>query len=321
MKKLFKVLILLILFISVPVNAYEVKTCDRNDMENYGVNKKWGINNNNLSNVLRTHCVDASVKVYDFSDVLSKAEEDALKRRINSFIQKYNTDVVIVIDNLPYTYDKMNEEYAADFYDYNDFGINYSLYDGILLFRNTYEADRYYDIYTFGNAQLYFDNYRYDELLDGIYPYMKNQLYMDAFTKYLDYLDFYYFSGRPKESYDYYIDENGYAQKKNYSFVDSDTTRGFPYMPFAGISGAITFIIIAIMIGKNKMVKKALTANDYLVKSSINYTDKRDEFVSSHTTSWTESDHSYSGGSGGGGFHSSGGSSGGGHSSGGGRHG
>ena len=60
---------------------------------------------------------------------------------------------------------------------------------------------------------------------------------------------------------------------------------------------------------------------EYLQKNTINITKRQDLFVSSHTTSYTEShDSSFSGG-GGGGFSSSGGSSGGGHSSDGGRHG
>ena len=50
-------------------------------------------------------------------------------------------------------------------------------------------------------------------------------------------------------------------------------------------------------------------------KESINITNRKDIFIRSHTTSYTESSSS----SGGGGSHS--GSSGGGHSSGGGRHG
>ena len=68
-----------------------------------------------------------------------------------------------------------------------------------------------------------------------------------------------------------------------------------------------------ILVSKNKMVRKAITANEYLDKGSINYTQSMDQFVRSHTTHYTVSSSS------GGGGH--GGSSGGGHSSGGGRHG
>lgn len=322
MKKLFKLLLLIILFTSVPVYAYDVKTCDRSDMENYGVNKKWEVKSSNLKYILETPCVDSSVKLYDFSDVLTDEEEDELKTKINSFINTYNTELVIVTYNLPYSYDEENEDFAADFYDFNDFGINYPLYDGILLFRNTYEADPYYDMYTFGDAQLYFIQSRYDVILDGIYNELHEGNYLRGFTHFINYVNQYYASGKPGDASNYYIDDNGYASEKRIGFVNSDTTVMLPYGPMILVSGIVTLIVILIMISKNKMVKKAYGANDYLVKNSINYTERRDDFVSTHTTSWTESDSSSGGGGGGGGsFHSSGGHSGGGHSSGGGRHG
>lgn len=321
MKRLFKLLILIVLFTALPVSA-EVRTCDRADMENYGVNKKWQVTNNNLKNILNTPCVDAKDKIYDFADILTDKEEDELKTKINEFISKYNTELVIVTKSLPYIDDDQNEDFAADFYDYNDFGIDYSLYDGILLFRNTYTSNPYYDMYTFGDTQLYFNKNRYDIILDGIYPDLKGHNYLEGFTNFIEYVDMYMESGKPNEANGYYIDEDGYAQEKKYGIVTTDSTVMLPYLPIGFGCGILTLIVMLIMGSKNKMVRKAYDANYYLVKNSINYTEKKDEFISSHTTSWTEPEHTSSGGGGGGGgFHSSGGSSGGGHSSGGGRHG
>ena len=59
-------------------------------------------------------------------------------------------------------------------------------------------------------------------------------------------------------------------------------------------------------------------ATTYLDESSIKITARKDVFITSHTTSYTQSSNSDGFG---GGFSSSSGSSGGGHSSGGGRHG
>ena len=66
------------------------------------------------------------------------------------------------------------------------------------------------------------------------------------------------------------------------------------------------------------MVRKKHEAANYLKRDSININIAEDQFISTHTTHYTVSSSS---GSGGGGHSSSGGSSGGGHSSGGGRHG
>ena len=81
------------------------------------------------------------------------------------------------------------------------------------------------------------------------------------------------------------------------------------------MSGAFgTLLGMLGLVKKNKMVKKASNANDYLVKSSVEYLNKSDTMVSTITTHHRISSDS------GGGSHSGFGSSGGGHISGG-RHG
>ena len=52
--------------------------------------------------------------------------------KIAEFNQKYKTDVVIYFDNFYYPYDSYNDTKSTDFYDYNDFGINFDKYSGIL---------------------------------------------------------------------------------------------------------------------------------------------------------------------------------------------
>ncbi len=332
MKRVLSIITIFLLGITLNVNAAP-KTYERGTLENNGVNKKWTITDNNLPNVLRTPAVDAAEHVYDFSEVLTDEEEQQLRTRINEFIQKNKMEIVIVTKELPYNdniksycynestadlkEDEFNEEFAADFYDYNDFGIDYELYDGILLFRNTaldpcWNA-MYYDMYPFGNAQLYFNEYRYDSILDGIYDELHEEHYFDGFMDFINRVDSYLASGKPSDMEYYYVDEYGYLQKEKIPY-------SIPWIPCAGVSGLITLITMIILISKNKMVKKATQASEYLNKNSSKVTNRQDIFLHSHTSSYTES--SSSGGGGGGGGHSShSGSSGGGHSSGGGRHG
>lgn len=307
MKRLVKLLIIVtIFFISVDMYSANVITKNRTEEINYGVNKKWEINNSNLSNVLKTPFVDASEKIYDFSDILTDTEEKQLKVKIDNFIQLTNIDMVIVTENIPYLIDLVNEEYAADFYDYNDFGMDFTNYSGVLFFRNTYESDRYYNIYTFGDAQLYFSFERLEETLDNVYYDISNEYYLNGFTTFINDMTDYYKSGIPDELKNYYIDDIGYIQKKYNPPI---------FLAFI-ISLIITIIIMSILIKKNKMIKKEKEAKAYLEKETINYSQKKDVFISSKTTSYViSSSSSGSGGS------SSRGSSGGGHSSGGGRHG
>ena len=315
MKKYLSLLILLVFaFVS---NVYATpQTEDRTTLENYGVNKKWQITDSNKDNVLRSKKVNANEKIYDFKNVLTEEEKSSLKSKIDAFIEKNGMDLVILIDDLEYTYDDENEDYAADFYDYNDFGIDFEKYSGILLFRNTYELNKYYDMYTFGNCQLYFDQYRYDDILDSIFSDLHDGNYYNGLSNFIDMTSNYIASGRPSALINYEVNDDGYLYE-----IKQPRKYRVPWEVLTPISFVITLITMIVLILKNKMVKKAVTAEEYLQKNTINITKRQDLFVSSHTTSYTEShDSSFSGG-GGGGFSSSGGSSGGGHSSGGGRHG
>ena len=172
-----------------------------------------------------------------------------------------------------------------------------------MLLRNNYRSDKYYDMYTFGDAQLYFDQGRYDDILDSINSDMKGGNYLDGFSSFVSKCSSYYDKGYAFKYRHAYVDHDGYVQYNYY----------VPIFPCLVGSGIITLIVMLILIKKNKMVKKAITATQYLDKSSVNYTEHSDQFTHSHTTHYTVSSSS------GGGSH--GGSSGGGHSSGGGRHG
>lgn len=309
MKKLIRLTLVIFLLLLIPnnVNAL-VETYNRNPDNNYGVNKHWTITDSNLDNITSTPYVDSSKKIYDFSDILTVEEENQLYTKINSFINYTNMDMVIITYNLPYTIDYANETFAADFYDYNDFGIDFNNYSGILLFRNTYEQDRYYDIYTFGDAQLYFGYNRLNTTLDNIYYNFVNNNYLIGMSTFIDDMTNYYKLGIDSEYENYYVDKDGYLREKYippvlFSFI---------------VASIVTIIVMAILINKNKMVKKASKADEYLNTNSVNYSVREDKYTHSRTSSYRVS--SSSGGSSGS-SSSSRGSSGGGHSSGGGRHG
>ncbi len=313
-RKILKLTLIIVTFISAyillptTVNA-EVTTYNREELKNYGVNKKWNINTNNKDNILKTYAVDSNQKVYDFSNVLTDEEEQKLTDRMNSFTEKYKIDIVILTDNYQYTEDSQNTTFATDFYDYNDFGINYEKYDGVMLFRNTYEQNPYFDAYSFGNAQLYFYDTRLSNTLDYIYDDIHSEAYYSGFNKFIDKMEEYYNEGKLT---DYYVDESGFLQKQK--------TASY-YLKMIGLSMlialVITGIIIYILIKKNKMVLKATKATVYMNKEKSKITNVQDNFITSNTTSYVISSDTSSGG----GHSSSGGSSGGGFSSGGGRHG
>lgn len=313
-RKILKLTLIIVTFISAyillptTVNA-EVTTYNREELKNYGVNKKWNINTNNKDNILKTYAVDSNQKIYDFSNVLTDEEEQKLTERMHNFTEKYKIDIVILTDNYQYTKDSQNTTFATDFYDYNDFGINYEKYDGVMLFRNTYEQNPYFDAYSFGNAQLYFYDTRLSNTLDYIYDDIHSEAYYSGFNKFIDKMEEYYNEGKLT---DYYVDESGFLQKQK--------TASY-YLKMIGLSMiialVITGIIIYTLIKKNKMVLKATKATVYMNKEKSKITNVQDNFITSNTTSYVISSDTSSGG----GHSSSVGSSGGGFSSGGGRHG
>ncbi|MBR5369869.1 MAG: TPM domain-containing protein [Bacilli bacterium] len=313
MKKIFNIVFIVLLTLLCTVNVYaSTNTYDRNELENYGVNKNVQDINSKLSYIMNTKKVDASEKIYDFSDILTDEEEQLLKAKIDKFIEDNNMDMVIVTDNFAYTNDIKNQEYADDFYDYNDFGLNIEYYSGVLLLRNTYSLDPYYHMSTSGNAQLYLNDYRVNRILDDIYYDIHNGNYYEGFSKWITYTDNYIKEGYPSTASNYYLDNNGNMHRVKPKY--------HPPIGIAFLAGfVVALTIVLVMVSKNKMVKKAQKAGEYIDQNSINITKREDTFLRSHTSSYTVSSSSGSHHGGGGhSFHS--GSSGFSHG-GGGRHG
>lgn len=306
--KLSLVVFFMFFFSLIQVNALEERTEDNN----YGVNKKGiEITSSNKSNILATPYVDASEKIYDFADILTEEEEEYLYKLVQEYINKTNMDMVILTDVKSYFYDSQNEDYAADFYDYNDFGLNLENYSGVLLYRNVYESDPYFNVYMFGNAQLYYDYNRSEAMLDAIYANMRNRNYLPAFEEFIRIYTDYYEDGVPSNMKNYGIDSMGFMYQK----------YTYPWLWALLVSGIVSLIYASVFIGRNKMIKKAREAKDYLNDEDIDMYKTVDQYLRSHTSSYTVSSSSGSSSGGGGGGRSSSGSSGRGHSSGGGRHG
>lgn len=247
---------------------------------------------------------DTSIKIYDYGNLLTDSEETYLKGLVYDYISKYNYDMVIVTKSNYSASDTAMMNYADDFYDSNKFGIGNNR-DGILLFLNVDNLGPVVWISTTGNAILMYDDARISSLKSAMSSVKNNgnSAIVEAFIKKAsDYAE----AGIPSSNKHAYIDKNGdYRVKKTY-----------PIFRNIIISAVGATIILLIMIFKNKMVKKATVATEYLDKNSINIYNRRDAFINTYT-SRTKIETS-SGGSGGGSstHHSSSGSS---HGGGGGR--
>lgn len=293
-KKLLVLIIASILFI--PNVFASTKTYKRTESNNYLVNKKWNITDKNKKNVLNAYAVDSKELVYDFADLLTDLEEQMVYELFVDFKDKYNMDIVFYSDTFKSDDDDDNINRVVDFYDYNDFGIDYEHYDGVIIYRNIY-GENYYAFRAFGKAQLYFNSSRLDKMKDVLYDNFHYKKYLKGIKEAEALVRNCIDSGIPKENKDKFLDENNRMI----------SPYKIPYVIGIIVSGIATTITLSIMVSKNKMVKKAHEAGDYEVKDKSVITDRKDRFLHTHTSSYTVS--SSSGGGGGGHIGSSGGGS------------
>ena len=134
--------------------------------------------------------------VYDFAELLEN--EEALEAEIAELRERWTIDVVIVTTDD--AHGKSSMEYADDFFDYNGFGYDKPMGDGVLFLIDM--DNRQIWISTCGKAIIYFTDSRIDEALDDIIEYMYDSNYDGAADDFLWYAND--FMGRLPGDYDPY---------------------------------------------------------------------------------------------------------------------
>jgi len=210
--------------------------------------------------------VDETKKVYDFADLFTSSEESSLYYEITDFISKSNLDMAVVTINDNSRCSAMN--YADDFYDYNDFGI-----DGLLFLIDMDTREMW--ISTTGNAILMYDDARIDNILDAAYLEISNKDYYECASKFVEKSEYYYNLGIPSSNKNASIDENG---DYIYNSGVSDSDMIFPLLIFSII---VALIVVFIMKGRHKTIRKATTAWAYMHNPSITY--REDTFLTTFT--------------------------------------
>lgn len=280
MKKLFVLFIsffLLVLPVYASTNTYSRTTTDLK------VPKKIKYKSSMEHNVLLTPSVNANEKIYDFAELLTEEEEKQLYDKVKEFLANTNLDLAIVTINT--NVKDSTQEYADDFYDYNDFSI-----DGLAFVIDM--QNRIFYISTAGKAMLYYDDYRIEYILSALDQEMYNHEYFNACNTLISQLTEYYDSG---------FSDN--ADK--YVIVGTQIYRKTPYLLLsiiAVVSATIGTLILAL---RNKKVKLASNSNDYFDNKAFEKTKDTKELISSNTSRvYIPPTDSGGGGSSGGGFHS-----------------
>ena len=280
MKKIFVLLIslfLLVLPVYASTNTYSRTTTDLK------VPKKIKYKSSMEHNVLLTPSVNANEKIYDFAELLTEEEEKQLYDKVKEFIANTNLDLAIVTINT--NVKDSTQEYADDFYDYNDFSI-----DGLAFVIDM--QNRIFYISTAGKAMLYYNDYRIEYILSALDQEMYNHEYFNACNTLISQLTEYY--------------NHGFSDKSDkYVVIGTQIYRKTPYLLLsiiAVVSATIGTLILAL---RNKKIKLATNSNDYFDNKSFEITKDTKEFISSNTSRvYIPPADSGGGGSSGGGFHS-----------------
>lgn len=102
--------------------------------------------------------------VIDEAGLLTQSQIDELNAKVNRISEEYNMDIVITTTND--TDGKSSREYADDYFDYNDFGVEPN-YDGILFLIDMDNREAY--ISTTGIGIKYLTDQRIERVLDEVF--------------------------------------------------------------------------------------------------------------------------------------------------------
>ena len=237
-----------------------------------------------------TECL-TDERVFDYADVLSDDEEKSLRDLIAEKEGEIGCDIVLVtISDPDYAGDTAMMNYADDFYDNYKYGYDAPWGDGALYLDNMLGVGNSYSWFsTSGRVEDTYSTSMINHLIDGVCDRV---------------------NADPYDAYVYYIN----SLSATMSGEDVSMYEAIPWYAIWGVAAVVTFVYVLVCINHN-VGKKTTSANTYVAGGAAQFPDRRDVFISKHTTRRTIQSNS---GSGGGGHHtSSGGHS---HGGGGGRH-
>ncbi len=248
------------------------------DSSNYHISKKFiidSLTNQQIAAAYSTPYVDASLKVYDAAGLLGEFEYEMVQNRVKQFISTTGLDMAIVTTDFnPKSAGNGNEaweEFAIDFYEYNDFGFGATTkygYDGVVMAIDM--KYRAVSVFDFGN--LYYKyrvgRYNYNLFLDQIEPYVKSASYCDAILTFID-------------SYE----KQYYASVERYNSGELDDS--VKLILWIVIGSVLVFIIlcvglpIAFLKNGSPYTRSHYNAKEYIVENSFEVTFEDKKFLNS----------------------------------------
>lgn len=218
-----------------------------------------------------TPVVDATKKIYDYANLITKDEEEVLYNKVQEFINKYDMDMAIVTINSNPKSSSM--AYADDFYDYNNFGKGTNK-TGLLFLIDMQNRNIW--ISTTGDAINIYTDSRINTILDYTYDKISNEDYNGCAEQFIE-----------KASY--------FANK---GLTGGSKVVTVPKMICNSLifAGLVTIVFICIGLATHRKPKKKKEASNYITQP-LKLSNKSDTFLDKHVSKVKIETSSSSGGS------------------------
>ena len=221
----------------------------------------------------------AGTRVVDNAELIEPILANTVSMELDEMSNKYECDVVFV--TIPSTYGTGVTAFADNYFDYNGYGFG-SDYDGILFLISMEEREWAFS--TCGRAINVFNDDVLIYMEDVIVPYLKKNDFDTALRQYSD------------------VCQTVLEYEENGEILNKDTLPKAPYNPsnivFAiGLGLVIALIVVFVLKGQLKSVKKKAGANDYMKSGSLKLTKSHERFLYSHVSKRVKPQSSSSGGS------------------------
>ncbi|MGI6123575.1 MAG: TPM domain-containing protein [Acetivibrionales bacterium] len=201
----------------------------------------------------------------DDADLLTDREEKLINSKLERISKNQKCEVAILT---VYSLDgKTATEYADDFFDYNGYGYGYDD-DGILLLISMEHSD--WAMSTHGYAITAFTDKGLDYIADEVLPYLSDEEYKDAFSRYAELCDELLTQAREGSPYG--------AKNASRSTPEKAISPKRIFISL-GVGLLFAFIITGIMKGKLKSVRYQPAATSYVRKDSLNIAVSKDLFL------------------------------------------
>lgn len=200
-------------------------------------------------------------RLEDSASTLTSSEKILLISMLDEISTKQNCDIAIVtIDDLD---GKTPQQYADDYYDYNNYGLGENK-DGILLLISTNSRDWYISTHGFGITA--FTDAGINYIGKQISTYLSKNDYCRAFETYANLCDSFINKAKKSNPYDLH---NLPKEPLGWIWIPISLTVGI----------LISFLITAAMKSQLKNIKNKYKAVQYVKKNSLDITDKRELFL------------------------------------------